>query len=506
MALCGRTTGGKGNIGRFIERQPQICAAGLTSSQPEQNVADCLQHYLLQEEVDALISDAIIPPPKPRPLPPRRNKVADPIGLGSELINPKPKNKIQILAEDLKETTYASYFKRPLGTFRDPVPFLPAGFDFTQTLGKKWERDEFNAFELLFPRDPVPGQVPISKTAGEQTSRNYCVPPFKPTGLYGERSGTDREGKLVPCCLTDDRQLLGTGLKVVLSSKSADYQAANVPRVGKVLKPIDNAKFLPEGYIFGVKYHTHDITKCMCTCELDPEAIFYKECLANINSLKKILGRRFQPKFYRDLYLHLKSYDTDNSGWLPKQKIYDHCTTLHIRLTPHLLEPLLEMWNALDGSRIEYKTFVRVLNHKEPLPGLRKLRFIPPNCMYYDTEYRMMSNLCQEVDHRPEAGIGTSFPLMPDSYCRADKDSTPMENTVKSCISPSALTHTTVTHRDMFARREPAQVRRVFEAAGISFTDEEFDAAWKDAQKQHSQGFVCYETFRRAMETTAAAK
>lgn len=506
MALCGRTSGGKGNIGRFIERSPNVCAAGVTSSQPEQNVADCLQHYLLQEEVDALIGDAIIPPPKPRPLPPQRKKTTDPIGLGSELINPTPKNKIQSIAEDLKETTYASYFKRPLGAVRDPVPYLPAGFDMMQTLGKKSGQSETSAFELLFPREPIPGQVPASKFPGVQTSRNYCAPPFKPMGLYGMRSDTDREGKLVPCCLTDDRQILGTGLKVVLSSKRADYQEANVPRIGKILRPINNIKFLPEGYVFGVKYNTHDIASCMSYCKLDPEAAFYKECLAHINSLKKIFARRYIPKFYRDLYLNLKSYDTDSCGWIPKEKIYAHCQNLHIRISPNLLEPLLEMWNAFDGSRIEYKTFVHVLNHKEPLPDLRKLRYIPSNCMSYDTEYKMMSNLCQEVDHRPDAGIGSSFPLMPDSYCSADKYFLPNENSVRSCVSPSALTLTTVTHRDMFAKRDPAQVRRVFEAAGNTFTDEEFDAVWKEAQKHHSQGIVCYETFRRAMDTLAEAK
>lgn len=92
------------------------------------------------------------------------------------------------------------------------------------------------------------------------------------------------------------------------------------------------------------------------------------------------------------------------------------------------------------------------------------------------------------------------FPVTPDNCSKADRACLPHESDVKSCLCPSALTLLHVNHRHMYAKREPEVVRRVFEASGENFTDESFNAIWEEAKKFHSQGWVCYETFRRALE------
>lgn len=136
--------GGKGNKGMFIERDPKVCAAGVPSSQPNQRVGNCFNYNSLQDEVDALVRDSIIPPPKPRILPPLRHlprldmRNAGPFSEATQLINPPVKTKFQTLVEDLKDTAYTSYWKKPIGSGPDPVPTLPEGFDIAETtLGMK---------------------------------------------------------------------------------------------------------------------------------------------------------------------------------------------------------------------------------------------------------------------------------------------------------------------------------------------------------------------------------
>lgn len=508
---CQRTTsGGKGNVGMFIERDPKLCAAGLPSAQPDDRVGDSLEHYLLKDEVDALLSDAIIPIPKPRPLPPSRHypqtdkRYAGPFCDMAQLINPPIKTKFQTLVADFKDTAYKSYWNMPLGKVRDPVPMLPEGFDLYTTFGKP-TAFHGRLYDIVMPKEPYPDKTPSSKLAGVQLERNYCSPPYKSDATYGHRTFVDKRGTYARCCVTDDRVTIGTADRTIINTIQANYQDINQPRVGKTLAPNDNISNVPDGYTFGKLKPPDNLPECLTTCEINPGMEFFRKCLKHLNTLRKGLSKRFLPSFFRNFYSNLKYFDEDKSGWLSKEIVYQFCGTKLIRFDPVLIEPLLSMWKAFDGKRIDYKTFVHVINYREPSPEMPKVSDVPDECLDYRTTYTEMVKPGQVADTRFMAGLPSGryfdldFPISPERCVRADRTCLPHESDMKSCLCPSVLTLLHVNHRDMYEKRDPLVVRRVFEATGETFTDEKFDEIWAEAKKYHSEGWVCYETFRKAL-------
>lgn len=503
--------GGKGNFGMFIERDKRICAAGIPSSQPDEDVPGSLQHYLLKDEVDALISDSILPPPKIKLLPPlRRPKPIDNrhavFTNAYNLLHPTVKRKFETLADDLKNTVYTSYWNKVVGKGRDPVPMFPEGFDkFSTTYGKKTSYHG-RLYDIIMPKNPLPDKTSRSRQAGVQTDRNYCAPPFDKDFTFGHRTNVDKRGRYGKCCVTDDRLLLGNANCSMVSSIQSNFQNTHQPQTGKVLAPNNNIGCVPEGYSFGLLKKPDNLPECLSACLINPARNEFKTCLKTLNTLRKVLKARFLPSFFDNFYLDLKYFDKEKTGWLPKNVVYNFCATKFIRFDPALIEPLLSMWLAFDGKNIEYKTFVRVLNYREPSLEMVKVPDIPDNCVDFKTTYTEMVKPNQKPDIYHMAGVPSGryldldFPITPDGYCRADRTCLPHESDMKSCINPGVLTLLHINHRDMYTNREPTTVRRVFEAAYGKFTDKQFDIYWKTAKKDHSQGWVCYETFRRALE------
>lgn len=506
------TSGGKGNLGMFIEREPRICAAGLPTAQPDDFVKDSLQHYLLKDEVDALVSDAILPPKKPRPLPPLRHPIpldkrfAGPFGQVAELINPPIKTKFETLVADLKDTPYSSYWKKPLGETCDQVPMLPEGFDtLGTTFGKKTEFHG-HLYDIVMPKEPISDKTPIAKQPGIQIVRNYCSPPFNPNLTFGHRTFVDKRGSYAKCCVTDDRILLGNSQRTILNSIQSDIQEVNQSRIGTVLAPNENINNVPRGYSFGKMKAPDNLPECLTFCSINPDRDFFRKCLAHLNSLRKCLSVRFLPTFFRGFYLNIKFYDKEKSGWLLKDIVYNECASKLIRFDPTLIEPLLSMWKAFDGKCIEYKTFVHVINYKEPLPDLPKILDLPFDCLDFRTTYTEMVRPGQEENKLPMAGLPSGryfdldYPITPERCCKADRTCLPHESDMKACLCPSILTLLHVNHRDMYARRDPDTIKKVFEATGESLSEEKFNSVWEEAKKYHSQQWVCFETFRKALE------
>lgn len=193
---------------------------------------------------------------------------------------------------------------------------------------------------------------------------------------------------------------------------------------------------------------------------------------------------------------------------MPKEIVYKYCLLFSIKFDPTLIEPLLSTWNAFNGSEIQYKTFSHILNQTRPVPDLPKVRDIPEECIDYRTTYSEMVKPNQDPGPRAMSGLPSGryfdqdYPTTPPNYCRADRSYLSYESDVRANLNPSILTLLGVSHRDMFAARSPELVRKVFESAGNKFTDEQFEHIWNEAKKYHSQGVVCFETFRKVLEQT----
>ncbi|CAG9795811.1 unnamed protein product [Diatraea saccharalis] len=509
--ICG-TSGGKGNVGMFIERDQNVYAAGMPSSQPTSSVSSCLKHYLMEEEVNALISDSIMPSSKPQKLPPLRHlppkdmRNAGPFSEAATLINPPNKTKFQTLVEDFKETSYTSYWKKAVGKVSDPVPTLPAGFDVMTMLGNKLPPSE-QLYDVVMPKVPLPDKTPISKEPGQKTNRNYCQPSYNPNITFGKKDNVDPRGILVKCCLSYENKYQGTHLKKPINTILSQFQNETQAKLAISLEPNNNITCVPKGHAFGkLEPPSSHVVECLTTCELNPDRELYLKCLAHLNTLRKFLSKRFDSTFFKRLYLSLKYVDDKKTGWLPKDIIYKYCNDKLIIINPILLEPLLSLWNAFDGSQIEYKIFVNIINFTLVIPELPKIWDIPETCLDFRTTYKEMVKPSQEVDKRGRAGLpsGRYFdkdnPVTPNGYCKADRAYLPDESDARSCLNPSIMTLLGVSHRDMYAKRDQTTVKRVFESAGEKFNDNQFDAIWNNAKKFHSQGWVSFVTFRRSIE------
>lgn len=501
-----RTQGGKGNEGLFIERDPKVCAAGKPTEQATNHVSDHLKHYLLQEEVDALVRDAIIPAPKqPTPRSPKQLDMRN-AGIfteARELINPPMKTKFQGLVEDFKNSTYTSYWKNQVGKMPDQVPMLPIGFNIQNTtLGKNTEFCG-GLYDLVMPKDHVLGYSSPSKLPGYQTDRNYCRPAYDPNNIFGIKSCPDKRGIYTKCCLNDDRVQMGTSGYTPLCVLKVETDKRSHAHLSAPKAPNDNISCVPPGFAFGQLKPPDNLPECLTNCELNTGRHFFLKCLGHLNTLRKCLSKRFDRSFYTHFYLQLKYLDKTKTGWHPKQVVYDFCAAKYVRFNPSLIEPLLETWNAFDGSQIEYQIFVNVINHTEPSPGLPKIVDVAAECIEFSTTYNDMVKPGQEADTRLMAGIPSGryidkdYPMTPAGYCKAHRICLPEESDAKSCINPSTLTILGISHRDMYAQRSPGLIRKVFEAAGVKFTDETFNEMWDEAKKYHSQGLVSYETFKR---------
>lgn len=505
------TSGGKGNRGMFIERDPKIVAAGIASAQATETVGAALQHYLLKDEADALLSDAIFPPPKPQPCPPLRHpkppdmRNAGPDGQVAWLINPPNKTKFEVLVADFKETVYTSYWNKKLGEVRDPVPMLPKGFDKHTTFGKPTSHND-TLYDIVMPKVPLPDKTPLSKRAGVQVNRNYCPPLYRSDVTYGYRTTADKRGTRGRCAVTDDRIVLGTANMGIVSSIDANFKHTRQPRIGEVLAPNDNINEVPKDYAFGIIKPPDNVKECLRFCEINKGVEFFRSCLKHLNTVRKGLSKRVLPSFFNTFYSNLKYYDKEGSGWLAKEIVYEFCGIKLIRFDPALIEPLLSMWGAFNGSEIEFKIFVRVINYRIPSPEIPKIMEVPEECLDFRTTYTEMVKPGQKPDTRRMAGLPSGryfdldFPISPERMCKADRICLPQESDARSCLCPSLLTLLFVSHRDMYQKREPDVIRKVFEATGEKFTDETFDAIWEESKKLHSQGWVCYETFRQTLE------
>ncbi|XP_063369535.1 EF-hand domain-containing family member B-like [Cydia amplana] len=509
---CQRSTsGGKGNIGLFMERNPKVCAAGIPTAQPDDKVSDSLQHYLLKDEADALLSDAIHPPKPPRPLPPLRHPPKLDMryayrGHVAQLVNPPLETKYHEIAHNLKESVYSSYWTKRLAQSKDPVPMLPEGFDIEgTTFGKKTGNHE-SLYDLVMPKVPLLDKTPRAKQLSVQHDRNYCRPPYSPNLTYGHRTGRDERGRSTKCCLTDDKVTVGTSDREIVNSVLADYKTFSKPKVGGALTPCNNINEVRQGHAFGIIRRPDSVAECLTNCKINPEKEYIKKCFNHLNKLRRVLSTRYLPTFFGNFYLGLQFLDKERTGWLPKVVVYDYAATKFIRFDASLIEPLLLLWNAFDGQQIEYKTFVRAINYRIPYAETPKLPDFPDACIDYRTTYTEMVKPDQPPDCSPMAGLPSGryfdlyFPITPEYYSTADRVFLPHETDVKACIDPTIMTLFHVNHRDMYAKRAPEVVRRVFENIGEQFTDERFNQVWDEAKKYHSEGWVCFETFKRALE------
>lgn len=517
------------NYGKFIDRTPIICAAGKSNlCQKVENVSvkDCLTHYPLVDQIAALKNDCKIDDKDriehvPQKMLSKRNT-----GTHTELheiLNPPVPTRYQTLIDDLKCTSYRSYWDEEVGKTRDPTPGLPGGMDpINTTFGipstvqdsvKLLVNPDKSFYQVLY--DSQDGHSWYRKThndynPSERVCRDYKSPPFDPTKLNGEKSAYDPRGIFVRCacrwCVSEP--------VIPVSKIQADLLDRKRPKLGRCLTPNNNIECVPKGHMFGKKsvrvfYGVQDLLKdanvVPCLFKRD-----FLDWMTHLNELREYIKRRRHMFSLKNFYSVLLHYDTDLTGWIELEKLYKITTFQGINFDHDKMEPLIKMLGILCDGYVNYKRFVALIDVNEPTPNISKCNEIPQENINFITTYQeMLNDHCirdpYDNTEMPVAGIPSRRydlirAVVPPEGCKADTESMGDETTAAALLNPHIYANYGLSHHDFFQPRQPDVIKTLFEKLGYQFPDDTFDKLWQIGLREDNTGLVCVDTFKRLLE------
>ncbi|KAF2903686.1 hypothetical protein ILUMI_02481 [Ignelater luminosus] len=516
-----------GNWEKYIDRSPIICAAGKPSGDPARTLAECLKDYRLADQVTALEHDAGIfkEPPFTYQLPILKNTRNCGIYTESRsVLRPEVKTRYQTLINDLKETSYDSYWNKQDGKCRDPIPGLPTGMDIVNTtFGKPTNRvttvkDLVNppktVYQVLW--DSQVGHDMYKKThddynPGEQAERGYLQPSFDPHKRYGMRSGYDPRGIWVRCaCHWHNTNPITSVYKI-----QADVTERQHAHVGKVFEPNKNSECVPKEHMYGKPsdrgmYGVADLLR-------DPECppcIFkrdFHDWIKLLNQLRISLKKRFN-EFGLDLkefQNHCLYYDKEKTGWIPLQLFYHLCGCYSIPYQHECLEPFFNFVGVIMDDKINYRDFVFLADINSSVPEIIKIEDVPKGSQYYIStmkaaacDYLFIDNSKKHIAGTPCVRVDLLRPIVPSGGCKADLESLGDETTAAAVVNPSIYTAYGLTYRDFFVPRLPETMKKIFENIGYEFPDDTFEKLWKIGVEHDKTGLVCVDTFKQLIKET----
>ncbi|KAJ8981215.1 hypothetical protein NQ317_004157 [Molorchus minor] len=357
---------------------------------PKETVNTTLREYPVDDVIDALKHNANIWTEDrfvaPRQLPPIQNPAFS--GTHTQIrpiLNPPIKTRYQEAIDNLRETHYESYWKKPLGSIKDQIPGLPAGtVPLDITFGKPTLR-EVTVKELVNP-PKTPYQVMWDSQVGhayyrkthndynpsEPVNRGYKTPPYMANKRFGAPSAMDSRGIWVRCACDWHKKE-----PVVYASKiQADFLDRTRPVLGQPLTPYDKL------------------------------------------------------------------------GYLPIAKFYDQCVCDHLTYPKEHIESLLKLLNIIVGDKINYKAFIDILNCNKPPLELMPFNDVPPQNQYYVTtnqaavcDYLVINNALFPTAGIPSRRHDLPRPIKPLEGCRADLDHLGEDTTANTVLNPSIYTN-----------------------------------------------------------------
>ncbi|KAK4880741.1 hypothetical protein RN001_008887 [Aquatica leii] len=498
-----------GNYGKFIDRNPMICAAGKVFGNVEDTAAACLKDYRLQHEVDALMHDAGIfkDPPFKYKLPKLENYRHPGTNTESRpCLRPEVQTRYQTLINDLKETAYDSYWNKT-NKPRDPIPAIPAKIVVNPpktTYEVLWDSQVGHDMYIKSHNDYNPG---------EMKNRHYYQPAFKPNKRYGGTLINDPRGIWIRCvCNWCNTKPISS-----VNTIQADTVARTHHQLGKVFAPVKNIEVVPKGHMFGKSrkecYGVGDLLKDanvpMCLFKRD-----FHQWMSYLNQLRIYLKKRFN-KFdfnFFDFQNHILHYDTELTGWVPLENFYNVCKCYGVKYEYSSLEPFFEFCGGIHEDKINYRDFIYLADINKSVPEIIKIDDIPEGNKYYITiaqsdncSFLVADNSKMRAAGVPSVRYDRLYAVVPKNGCRADLESLSEETTVEGVISPNIYTVYGLTYRDFFMPRTPKIIRKIFENIGYEFPDDTFEKLWKIGIERDKTGAVCVETFKKLLNETVAS-
>ncbi|SPP76490.1 uncharacterized protein LOC117579187 [Drosophila guanche] len=468
------------NIGRFVDRNADIRAAGLTISYGDLvSAQDCLSFAHPAELGEQLMRQEcrrrVLRPAGPRtPIIPSNN-VDNIFSSGEE------KSRFLSFKQMLYEDIYSRRSK--LGSTRPAHSKPESVTNDSQTFGCSSTSSESLYPIILPPKSAEQVNKEYNEAhdkriishnhyfPSEKINRNYTHP-FDRRHTFGQYLGGDANGSLMKRCLK-----LKDGPELILSKRHQDFIERQNGTLGKKIKYLYE---VPTDIIHGVTYPFECDTRmlfentspCVNTDKL-------RDALKYLITWRRALHYKRTDFHMHDLTLLLEMSDKEHTGQLPLSKIIDVLHRLQVKVDAHKMRTALAHFPSLiidEGcatERVDYENFCRLIGQQVPLPMTDSSSSFPAKLYSMDTTYRM---LCADRHKKPDAGrVEKKSVLTPQEQDLENKR-------VKDLLAPELGTISGLVASDFSCARPKKQMEQIFQKI---IAKEDFETAWQSLMAEH---------------------
>ncbi|XP_030384315.1 uncharacterized protein LOC115631644 [Scaptodrosophila lebanonensis] len=486
------------NTGHYIDRNPTLRAAGVSTNLDDFKTQDCLTISHIEEKAEHLIQAEC------------RRKRRENAPLLMKLSPIMPNNNMEeIFSGSLTKSRFLAFkekFTEDMYLKKSKVGRVKPAFS---------KPNDVNNVNYTFGHPPGPSEplytTILPQKSAEQVNREYgefheqhlishnhywpaeqinrkYTKPFNRMGTFGKLGCTGDNGLKTKRCMQQCDHW------IIVSKPQMDYIDRSHSRMGKKLKsyPYD----IPPGITHGTA-SVPSVCDCKMLIENIDPCVNNKKLIDALGHLNKWRHKLQEcPDFEMfDLISVLERDDKDRTGYLPLKRIFNIMRKMHLRIDDEKMRIAMSNFKLIldEGcatERINYREFCRLLSLQEPLPTLGNIYTIPINFYNKDTTYRL---LCSDLKRKPNESPRKLKPVKDEKH---DDDHT----RAKHLIAPNIATLLGLGLSDFEKLREREQLERIFK----EIVDKDgFETIWEDLKRQHydQNELFSVQQFRETMKT-----
>ncbi|XP_033239123.1 uncharacterized protein [Drosophila pseudoobscura] len=464
------------NIGRFVDRNADIRAAGLTTSFGDLvSVPDCMPFTHPSDLAEQLMRQECRRSTVKQQS--KRNQIV-PSDSMEKMLNGEEKSRFVAFREKLYEAMYSK--KHRLGRIRPTHSKPESVTNDSRTFGMASTTSEPLYPIILPPKSAEQVNQEYAEFHDKHIiSHNHYFPseivnrkythPFDRRNTFGMHLGTDRNGTLVKSVLS-----LFEGPDLIINKTHNDFIERHCGPLGKKYK-----------HPYEVPDIIHGITHPF---ECDAKMLFenISPCLNN-NRLKDalrylIVWRRSlhkRPDFHiYDLCSVLEKKDKELTGHLPLSKIIETLDRLHIVVDTQKMRTALNHFHLIidEGcatERVSYEKFCDLVGQQVPLPTVESRLPFPAKMYCLDTTYRLF---CADRNKKPVEGLVEKKKFL--THQEQDEENT----RAKDLIAPEPETLYGLGPSDFTRPRPKDQMERLFKNV---LPKDDFETVWQRVLAEH---------------------
>lgn len=446
-----------------------------------------------------------------------------------ELVSPAPTTRFEENLLDRKEAIYQSRRDQPLGKGRDLSAYVPDDLDKLGTTFGRATIHSGSAGELINPNQTTKEieenemkfhdiyvKTHHDYLVGEPPNRKYDWSKFPKDSAFGLPTPHSNEGEMTKKTLNwaDDGKAKTANCEIL-----EKFWERTQPQLGKVLDPNKETRHVSEDHTYGIMLRPDEYGAGDLVHQRSPDGYLRgrdreRSVLHAIRQhLKKCNYHNFN-----DLSHAFKFYDKNDDKLIDADELRDVCHQLNLPIDDVTLNLLTSYCVGGDDDvtpkKIDYVKFANFLNWKDkmpvPLDGAETAtetlsKQIDASMTSHKTSSSVVGALNGVVtDAYRVYGVPTVRSDLPAPLLRriSDRRNYGDESSAYGLINPNLYSNFGLTERDFFMPRSQEEIREIFEAIGVTMSDENFQIAWRRAKSQN--GRVCVESFRNVLDVTVA--